>query len=156
MAVLRGTTIGDGRLIGIELHQSVIDAEAGKRSEHMLHGVQLDIAFGKRSGTVCLRNILHRSLDLRLAFEIHSTKPDAMVRGRGQKGHIDLVAAVQANAAKAGLAGQSLLDEHVGIKPNGWCGRKPRGEALRLLLGSFTLLKGGFARETHLAALVDL
>ena len=115
LAVLRGTTIGDGRLIGIELHQSVVDAEAGKRGEHMLHGVQFDAAFGKRGGTVCLRNILHRSLNLRLTIEVYPAKADAMIGGRGQKGHVDLIAAVQANAAKAGLAGQCLLVEHVGI-----------------------------------------
>ena len=115
LAVLRGTAVSYGRLIGIELDHGVVDTITGKRSEHVLHGMQLNVALGKRGGAIRFRNILHQSIDLRLAFEIHPTKADAMVGGRGQKGHVDLVAAVQANAAKAGLAGQCLLVEHVGI-----------------------------------------
>ena len=81
----------------------------------MLNGVELDVALGKRGGAVGVGDILHHGLDFRLAVEIDAPESNAGIRRGRQEGQIDLVAAVQANTAEAGLTGQCLLVAHGGI-----------------------------------------
>ena len=57
-------------------------------------------------------DVFDARLNLRLAIQIHPAKPDAGVRRRRQKGHVDPVAAVQADTRVTDRFPQSLLLEH--------------------------------------------
>jgi len=99
-------------VVCVQLHDRVVNAVAREHGEDMFDGMNLDVPFGQRRGAVCLGDIFHTRLDFRLAVQVHATKAHAVVRGRGQNRHIDAVAAVQADAGKAGGIFESLLIEH--------------------------------------------
>jgi len=90
--------------------------------------VDFDVALGERSGTVRLGDIFHARLDFRLAVEIHAAETHAAVSGRGQDGHVDPVAAVEADAGKRRRAIERLLIEHARLN-------KTRGQLARLQIG---------------------
>ena len=60
-------------------------------------------------------HIVDREEVFRLTVEIDAPESNAVIRRSGQEGHVDLAAAVQANAAINGLARQCLLVEHAGF-----------------------------------------
>src|ERR1035441_32736 len=97
LAILARAAVRNGRLIGIQLHDGVVDAVAGKRRQHVLHRVDARVPFGQRRRAIVLDYVLRARLDLRLALQVHPAEPDARVGRRREKGHGHPVAAVQAN-----------------------------------------------------------
>ena len=106
------TTVGHGRFARVKLDDDVGHPKTVQRSQHMLHRLHLGVAPGQRCRTVSLGDIPDLRRDLRTAIEIHSTKEDPGIRRSGQKGHRDLVPAVQAYAGKTRRLGQCLLLQH--------------------------------------------
>ena len=84
----------------------------------MFDRVNFDVALGERGGTVRLADIFHARLNFRFAVKVNATESHAAVRGCGQNGHVDPVAAVQADAGKTGRAIERLLIEHAQIRQN--------------------------------------
>ena len=96
----------------------------------MLDSVDFDIPLGQRGGTAGFAHVFDTRLDLGLALQIHASETDAVVHGGRQKGHVDPIATVKANAGKAGRPVKSLLIEHVKLD------KKP-GKLARLHLPRF-------------------
>ena len=78
----------------------------------MFDGVDLDVALGKRRGTVRFGNVFHAGLDFRPAIQIHAAETHAAAGGRRQNRHIDSIPTVQADPGKTGGMIESLLIEH--------------------------------------------
>ena len=109
LAILPRAAVGDGRLIGVQFDDGVVDAVAGKGRQHVLDGVNARVALGQGGRAVVLDHVLHARLDFRLALQVHAAEADAGV-GRGrQEGHGHPVAAVQADAGIARRAIECLL-----------------------------------------------
>ena len=117
-AELARTAVRDGRLVGVQLHDGVVNAVARERGEDVFDRVDFDIAFRERRRAVRFRDIFHARLDFRFTVEIHAAEPHAVVGGRGQNRHVDPVAAVQTDAGKTGGTIESLLVQHGQIRQN--------------------------------------
>ena len=126
LAKFAGTAVGNGRFVGVQLDDGIINAVAGQGGEDVFHGVDLDVALGERGGAVGLGNVLHAGLDFGFPLEVHATEPHPGVAGRGQDGHVDPVPAVQSDAGKGGGTIKSLLIEHARLN-------KTQGQMARLL-----------------------
>ena len=84
-----------------------------RAAENVLHGVDFDISFGQSRGPARLADVFDARLNFRFSLQIHAPETNPVVRGRRQKGHIDPIATVKANAGKAGRPIKRLLVEHV-------------------------------------------
>lgn len=101
-AVFASAAVGDGRLVGIELDDGIVDSVAGKGGEDVFDGVDAGVAFGEGSGAVVLDDIFDAGFDFGFALEVDAAEADARIRGRRQKGHGHPVATVKADAGVTG------------------------------------------------------
>ena len=115
LAIFAGAAVGDGRLVGIQFDDGVVDAIAGESRQHVFDRVDSRVALGERRGAVGFDHVLDPRFDLRFAFEVDAAEADAGIGRRRQKSHVDPVAAVQANAGITGGAIECLLLKHPGI-----------------------------------------
>ena len=106
------TAVGNRRLVRVQFDDGIVNSKTRERGEDVFDRVDFYISFRQRRRAVRLRNIFHARLDFRLAFEVNAAEAHAAVGGRGQDGHVDPVAAVQADAGKTGGAIERLLIEH--------------------------------------------
>jgi hypothetical protein len=95
---LARAAVGDGRLVGVQFDDCVIDAATGHRRHDMLDCEDFGVALGNGGGAISGGNVLHAGFDFRLAFEVAAAEADAVIGRGGQEGHIDRVAAVQPDA----------------------------------------------------------
>lgn len=91
----------------------------------MFDRVNFDVSLRERRGAIVFRDIFHARFNLRFVFKIHATKSYAGIGRRGQNRHVHPIAAVQADAGKAGGFVQSLLIEHEQIRQNATAIGKP-------------------------------
>ena len=117
-AELARTAVGDGRFVGVQLHDGVVDAITRQRREDVFDGVNFHIAPGERRRAGRFADIFHARLDFRFAFEVHAAEAHAAVGGRRQNRHVHPVAVVQADAGKTGGAIKGLLIKHGWIRQN--------------------------------------
>src|SRR5262245_60679195 len=70
------SAVRNRRFVGIEFNDGVVDLVTGERREHMLDGVDFDVAFGERGRAIGLRDVLDARFDFRLAVEIDAPETD--------------------------------------------------------------------------------
>jgi hypothetical protein len=68
----------------------------------MLDGMDAGVSFGKGCRAVIFDDVFDAGLDFGFAFEVNAAEADARIGWRGQEGHGDPVAAVEANAGVTG------------------------------------------------------
>jgi len=94
--------VADGRFVGVQFHQRVVNAPPGKGGQDMLDGLNFHVAAREGRGAGGGADVLDAGIHLRRPLQIHPPKTDAAV-GRGrQKSHVDTISAMQADAGKTG------------------------------------------------------
>jgi hypothetical protein len=109
LAVLAGTAIPNGRLIGVDFNNRIVNFVAAKSGENVLYRLNFGVALSQRGGAGCLRDMLDASLNLGLAIQVDTAKANARVGGSREKANAHPVAAVKADSGKANGLTQSLL-----------------------------------------------
>ena len=112
LAILARAAVRDGRLVGVQLHDGVVNAVAGKGRQHVLHRVDARVAFGQGGRAVVLDDVLRARLDFRLALQVNPAETDAGVGRRREESHGHPVAAVQADPGITRRAIECLLLYH--------------------------------------------
>ena len=122
--------VGDRWLIRVEFDDRVIDAVAGERSQHMLHGLDFGVPLRQRCVPIRLRHIFNLRFDLRFAVQVHAAEADAGIRRSGHKRHVHAVSAVQPHPSVPHRLSQCLLLQHRAViyaRPRGlWQAPAPK------------------------------
>src|SRR5207245_94541 len=100
------------RFVGVEFDDDVVDAVAGEGRQHVLDGVDPDVAFGKSRRAGGVADVFDARFDLGPAVQIQAAETNPGVRRRGQETHADPVPAVQTYPLEADGFPQSLLLWH--------------------------------------------
>ena len=110
--------VGDGRFVGVQFDDGVIDAASGEGRQDVLDGVDFGVASCQRGGAVGGADVIHSGFDLRFAFQIRAPEADARTGGGREKSHIDTNAGMKSNAGETRRPPQSLLMHAGNLTPS--------------------------------------